>query len=795
MPSLSNQYLEFVCDADSARWELTGRASGRVGLRVSSIRCGAAFRTADHGLVRWTGQVVQTQFVSRAGEASPHGPLQVLTVDITPRLPAVGGLSLRLEAALPAAQPFLLWHLTARNLGDQTLALETLDLAVMALDPRPASGLAFFANGYQSWSFAGALLPGQRQPASGLGPFSQPLHLNLVTPRPGPPGHFVSDMFGVVGGVGPGLGLVAGFISQREQFGHLAVNMPGGSARTFLQLSAQCDGVTLAPGQERTTDWAYLQFVDLDVADPLQDYVEAVARENSARVPSHTPIGWCSWYHYFDKVTEQDLMSNLEAAALGRDRLPLDIVQLDDGYQTQVGDWFGTKPTFPSSLKALTARVGARGHIPGVWLAPYIVRSDAQLWRAHPDWLLRGSSGRPANAGFAWFKWCYGLDPTHPGVREHTHRLIETAVREWGFPYLKLDFLYAAALPGRRFNARFTRAQAMRLALTDMRDAAGDATFLLGCGCPLGSAVGLIDGMRIGADVAPDWLPVLFSQGFSPLLRQEREMPSARNAIQNIISRAPLHRRWWLNDPDCLLARNHDTRLTEAEVRSLATVIALSGGLFLVSDDLAHLSPARRRYLTPLLPVLDESARAPGWMRTMMPDLFTLPLSGPAGQWLVAGLFNWTDATADGAWTLADLGLDPGGDYWISDFWEGRCWKQPGAPSLTFKAMPAHGGHLVAIRRAGPAPAVMASSFHFSQGKEITAWQSLADELTFTLELGRLAEGELRLALPAAPAAAMVDGQAVPVRSEGPGVYALAFTVNRMVQVRVMFQPVSNFVL
>jgi alpha-galactosidase len=419
------------------------------------------------------------------------------------------------------------------------------------------------------------------------------------------------------------------------------------------------------------------------------------------------------------------------------------------------------------------------------------VRADAQLWRDHPDWLLRGASGRPANAGYAWYKWCYGLDPTHPGVREHTRRLMETAVRQWGFPYLKLDFLFAAALPGRRHDPRLTRAQAMRLALTDIREAVGDDTFVLGCGCPLGSAVGLVDGMRIGADVAPDWLPVLFSPRFSPLLRQEREMPSARNAIQNIISRAPLHRRWWLNDPDCLLVRDLDTRLTEAEVCSLATVIGLSGGMVLVSDDLAHLSPARQRYLTRLLPVLDQSARAPGWMQATTPDLLILPLAGPAGSWLVAGLFNWRDVPADGAWTLRALGLDPEADYWISDFWEGRCWKQPGAQPLTFKTMPAHSAHLLAIRRAGPAPALLASSFHFSQGKEITAWQGSAEGLTLTLTLGRLAEGELRLALPAAPGEATVDGQKVPVRSEGQGVYALSFTVNKCAQMRLAFGPVS----
>ncbi len=784
MPTLSNSHLKFSFDPNTAQWSLHSRQPALADVLLENVRVGGTFRVLSGRQLRWLGEVVGVEAAAEAAPvASPHGRLQTLAFELTPGPAALRSVRVRLEFALPQAQPFLLWRLTARNVGGQPLALEALDLAVApVVFPSPQAPRCF-ANGYQSWSFAGALGAGQRQPASGLGPFSRPAHLNLVTPLSRWAGRFASDLFGVLGVTDRQVGLVAGFIAQREQFGHLQVDFLGPGGAAAFRLTAQCDGVTLAPGEARVTDWAYLQLAALDGADPLGDYVDAVAGENQARVPAHTPVGWCSWYHYFDKVTEADVTSNLAIIAQGRAGLPLDFVQIDDGYQTQVGDWFGTKPTFPSGLRWLTDQVRAQALTPGVWLAPYIVRNDALLWRDHPDWLLRGANRRPANAGYVWFKWCYGLDPTHPGVREHTRRLITAAMNEWGFPYLKLDFLYAAALPGRRYDSRLTRAQAMRLALTDLRAAAGPETFLLGCGCPLGSAVGIVDGMRISADVAPDWLPVLFSPAFSPLLRQEREMPSARNAIQNIITRAPLHRRWWLNDPDCLLARDHDTRLTEAEVCSLATAIALSGGMFLVSDDLAHLNPERLRYVTALLPVLTESARAPGWLSETTPALLTLPLSGPAGPWRVAGLFNWDDAARDCTWPAEALGLAAGRDYWVSDFWGGRQWRVKGGEPLTLKAMPPHGAHLVAIRPVEARPALVASTFHFSQGKEVAAWEVVAGELRLKLELGRVAEGELRLALPAMPQKAAVDGQPAAVRAIDEGLYALSLTVNQTAEV------------
>ena len=43
------------------------------------------------------------------------------------------------------------------------------------------------------------------------------------------------------------------------------------------------------------------------------------------------PTAWCSWYHYFEHVSQDDIEENLRAIeTLG---LPIDVVQIDDGYQ------------------------------------------------------------------------------------------------------------------------------------------------------------------------------------------------------------------------------------------------------------------------------------------------------------------------------------------------------------------------------------------------------------------------------------------------------------------------------
>jgi 2-hydroxy-3-keto-5-methylthiopentenyl-1-phosphate phosphatase len=56
-----------------------------------------------------------------------------------------------------------------------------------------------------------------------------------------------------------------------------------------------------------------------------------------------------------------------------------------------------------------------------------------------------------------------------------------------------------------------------------------------------------------------------------------------------VLARAWMHRRLWLNDPDCLMARTRQTELRSEEARTLAACIAATGGMVILSDDVAEL--------------------------------------------------------------------------------------------------------------------------------------------------------------------------------------------------------------
>ncbi len=92
--------------------------------------------------------------------------------------------------------------------------------------------------------------------------------------------------------------------------------------------------------------------------------------------------------------------------------------------------------------------------------------------------------------------------------------------------------------------------------------------------------------MRVSCDVAPYWTPVLRDR----ILRSD-SMIETRGALRNSLVRSFMDKRFWINDPDCLMLRTRDTKLTAAERRTLYNAIMLVGGMLVTSDDMALYGP------------------------------------------------------------------------------------------------------------------------------------------------------------------------------------------------------------
>ncbi len=277
------------------------------------------------------------------------------------------------------------------------------------------------------------------------------------------------------------------------------------------------------------------------IATAKSDFAGAFAMASGVGVLRPSPSIWSSWYQYFTEVTEADMDENLDAIVARE--VPVDVVQLDDGYQAEVGDWLDLSDRF-DSLPGMVERIRERGLRAGIWIAPFLVGSRSRVAAEHPAWLVRERDGTLVQALHNWGQDTHPLDVTHPEVQEHLATVFRWFV-SIGIDLFKIDFVYAAALAGRRYDSDVTDEDAYRDGLDQVRAAIGPDAYLLGCGAPLLPSVGKVDGMRVSADTAPEWAPE----------HGDMSLAGGASAELSVTSRSYQHGRFWVNDPDCLLLR------------------------------------------------------------------------------------------------------------------------------------------------------------------------------------------------------------------------------------------------
>lgn len=692
-------------------------------------------------------------------------------------------LELLLEALIYDDYPFIALRAGLVNSG--STILRTVSLSPFTSDSVDygTGTLDGWVNGYHSWSFTGFVPHQQKQPRQWPHRLLSPHSINTATPNPKQAGQYVGEWVGALVDGDRGA-LLAGFSGVERLFGQ--VRLDGRPERKSLRLENTLDGIPLPPGETIWGEWALLYAVNLPHPDPLGIYAEATARLTPPRWPEPHPMpGWSSWYQFFADVTLEDMERNQAALKDLRPRLPLKLIQLDDGYQPHWGDWLAHNEKFPGGVKAWAESVRADGFEPGLWLSPYTIDPGSRIAKEHPEAILRDERGRIVHGGFLINRWIKGLDPTHPVTQGFVKETIHTIVHEWGIKYLKLDFLYCGALPGVRYDPTKARAEALREGFKLIRETAGDDVMILGCGCPLGPALGIFDMMRVSPDVAPHFYPDVF--GLKRPFKNDYSLPSARNSLSISLQRGWQHRRWWWLDADNLLVRAQQ-ELTEAEIQTLTTVIGMTSSHLIVSDELPKISAERADWAAVLLPPLTGRIETPTMLSETNPAQLIRRYSSAGDEVVLVALINWADEPRPLTLQLSAIGLPPGLPVIVSDFWE-KGVNVAVEDKLSWEAVPAHGVKLLALRPLRQRNQLAGSDLHFSMGAEVLDWVENVEGIGFRIALDRQAAGRIILRLMRPPEDAFVDGEEAPITSLGADqLYELPVRVEGNALVRVNFR-------
>jgi hypothetical protein len=453
------------------------------------------------------------------------------------------------------------------------------------------------------------------------------------------------------------------------------------------------------------------------------------------RVPP--PSGWCSW-DAGASGSQKEFFANVDAMKEARlDEWGLRIVQLDDGWQKggrNTTTWVPDLGRFPAGMKGVADYVRAKGFEPGLWAAPL---SEQDLGDPKfPDW-LRGE--------------------------------VKRFVSEWGFHYVKADFLsYPHKFTSKTVPYDVAYLNAIRILEDGVRQAPDG--YLMTCINHEWLSVGWADGQRMGTDVHGGDLTGLY-----PTLKTWPRRYFTNNTF-------------WVGDPDMM----HVNLPTDEQARAWASFVALAGGATLSGDNIPKLlkgAPSRLEIMKKAYPAQGFTARPcdlferpTGWA-PRFPRIWDCRVSRPGvGAWRVVGLFNWTvdlkrereNFVGEPANVAVDFGrhleLPAGKRYLVYDFWAG---KYLGAfeKALSAGLAPASCRVLV-VREELARPQVLATDRHIVSGAEdlkAVRWDAATNTLAGTTETVKRIPYALAIHVPAGFAIqkAAADGKEVAVEKLG----------------------------
>jgi hypothetical protein len=615
-------------------------------------------------------------------------------------------------------------------------ALSAWELFDYRMDPHK---ITFFRNGYQSWS-VNNLLEYQhkaRESAFKIGKNNLENQDNAIKSR------YFSEMFTAISDTNSGKSIILGFTTHKRQFNRILMDrMKKKGFFNLLAAISQVDGIPinfLKPRHIKSEELLIFFTSENLGVEGLSTWAEITGKRMESRIyypPEKirfkgTLAGYCSWYYYYTKVTEQDMIKNLNFFKSNKG-YPVNLIQLDDGYQPEVGDFDKIiSEKFPNGMRYLVDNIHDSGYLAGLWIAPFIAQDRSILFKEHPDWFLRDKDDKLILAGINWGSKVYSLDVSKNEVVNHIKSLVQTIIEDWKYDYIKIDFVYASEIIGSKYYIPgMTRAEVYRNGVEFIRDQMGDDALLLGCGAPLGPSIGLVDAMRIGADTAAKWR-IIGKIGDFLHYRLNIALPALKPAMLGTILRNFMHNKLWTNDPDCVVVRTNKSKLNIDEIKFQLTVMGLSGGMIMFSDDLTLLEEERLRYMKLLLPPYKERALSIDMLKKRDPELFGLYTEAPIGKRLLLVLLNWKDRRNSIQFKIRDVLTTLNASittskFYIFDFWKNRL--LPGLfgidEEITISNIAKHGCVYYSIIPIDPnleIPIIISSNLHITQGcQEIT---------------------------------------------------------------------------
>lgn len=428
--------------------------------------------------------------------------------------------------------------------------------------------------------------------------------------------------------------------------------------------------------------------------------------------------GWCSWFAYWNRVTQQDIRTTADVLAERLVPYGLTYLQIDDGYQQEpisVPDhWLHANDKFPDGMDGLARYIASKGLKPGIWTN--VAFQDRDWAFAHPEYFVLNDKGEPACGNWVG----YVMDGSNPKTLDALIRPVYRGFADTGWVYFKLDALRHLRYEGYNSFSDFfakknvDRVEAFRDVVKAVRKEIGPDNYLMGCWGVRPELIGLIDACRVGDDgfrldcmaqfnsfnnvvwqIDPDHIELTPEQGYRSCL-----CTSMTGSLYMLTDKAEKYR----------------TEIIEPARRTIPVLFTRPGQIY-------DVDPTRSMFLDRVDTemsgsgprVCDASNNAPY-------DLYLLEINRPYENWVLLGRFDERKSSLQ----MSEMGLDGNKEYLVFEFWTKSFAGQFKGQLPLPKIDPKYGCQLFCLREKQDHPQLLATNRHISCGGlelDSLAWQ------------------------------------------------------------------------
>ena len=379
--------------------------------------------------------------------------------------------------------------------------------------------------------------------------------------------------------------------------------------------------------------------------DTLYDVYRSFLPQSTFKMPKL--VGWNTWDYYLARVCPEDIFENIEAMSKMPFADKIDYIVIDDGWQKEWGIWIENEK-FSCGLDTVAKRIVEKGFLPGIWMAPLLMKESCDGFESRHHWFCRDEKGEFLRSEG---RTCV-IDPTVPEAEEfvlNNYRYLYSC----GYRLFKIDYVSPLLTVKSFFDKSATPYSALRKLIHRIQECTGPDAVILGCSLPVQCGADIAPSMRIGVDIHnhfshAKWIAESLSWTWLYNNRTTRIDPDflvvrgLETADEELIWEGTPNytapkRRCDMTDAEFFRSRwRQGDQFNAVEAETWAYIVAISGGNIFLSDRMSVLNEKGIRIIENAFKAASDECR-PYYLKddSRLPSLWTA-----AGKLL---LINWED--------------------------------------------------------------------------------------------------------------------------------------------------------